>query len=163
MDEFEERLARFRRAKAAEAEAEREAARPKKPTPVNVLRSFFAALIPKGSEQTSTETNSSNSNRFYDPSPTIDDEPVDLRFSRTNLLKIGLAFLLWAIFFVIFIKLEFGAVYFIVTTLIAIYLNTGRRKPGTKSAYSVFNPNVERLHGQVTAEQLQQNMFTPLS
>ncbi|KAK7104005.1 hypothetical protein V1264_018784 [Littorina saxatilis] len=74
----------------------------------------------------------------------------------------GLKILLWLILWGIFIELQFGAVFFAVSALVFVYKNTrtGRgRKKKSLSAYSVFNPNCERLQGTITAEQLEANLL----
>ena len=80
---------------------------------------------------------------------------------KIYIAKLVLKFLLWSVLFAIFLRFEFGAVYFVVSLLVIIYFNTGKRKrkSGQLSAYSVFNPNVERIHGTVTAEQLQNGII----
>lgn len=66
-------------------------------------------------------------------------------------------FLFWATLYAIAIKLKFGAVYFIISCLIAMYLNTrtDKKKEGEMSAYSVFNTNLESIDGTLKAEQLE--------
>lgn len=65
--------------------------------------------------------------------------------------------LLWLILFGLFIELEFGAVYVLLSTFYFIYTNTGTGKKlkNEPSAYSVFNPNCERIQGSLTAEQFE--------
>lgn len=70
-------------------------------------------------------------------------------------VKLALKISLWTILWIIFIKIEFGAVYFIVSSLLIIYLNTGKRQKSKLSAYSVFNPNLERLDGTFTADHVE--------
>ncbi|KAK6191591.1 hypothetical protein SNE40_003240 [Patella caerulea] len=75
-------------------------------------------------------------------------------------LQNGLLFLLWLLLWKIFIELEFGAVYFLVTGFMFIYFNTRTGPRGNRlSAYSVFNPNFERLEGTLTAEQFEQQVL----
>lgn len=85
-------------------------------------------------------------------------------WTQTDLVKIFLKVLLYLICLLIFVKLEFGLVFFIVSSILIIYFNTSNRqnKSGL-SAYSVFNPNMERIQGTVTSEQLQNNMFGQFS
>ncbi|XP_032676923.1 uncharacterized protein LOC116846768 isoform X2 [Odontomachus brunneus] len=71
-----------------------------------------------------------------------------------------LYFMLWVILYVIAIEYEFGAVYFILSTLIFIWLNT-RSEPkqqGEPSAYSVFNPNCEAIEGTLDASQFEREI-----
>jgi hypothetical protein len=70
---------------------------------------------------------------------------------RKYIIQLILKFLLWATLFAIFIKIEFGVPYFIVSLLVIICLNTNvGRKKSKISAYSVFNPNVERIQGKIS-------------
>jgi len=64
--------------------------------------------------------------------------------------------LLWQLFFA---WCEFGAVFFIFSLFILIMLSLGTRNQGEPSAYSVFNPNCERLLGQLTAEQFESELL----
>jgi hypothetical protein len=68
--------------------------------------------------------------------------------------------LLWATVYAIAVHLEFGTVYFIVSILYAIWINTrtGPKKQGEISAYSVFNPNCEAIDGTLKAEQFEQEI-----
>ena len=59
-------------------------------------------------------------------------------------------FIIWYSFYRLFLKFNFGAVYFMITIIILIFLNLGERKPGQLSAYSVFNPNQERILGSMS-------------
>ncbi|RNA21309.1 SAY domain-containing 1 [Brachionus plicatilis] len=89
---------------------------------------------------------------------TTEPEPEEIKLNR---FKLALKFLLWAILLTLFIKLEFGLVYFVCSLLVLIYLNTNVGKKSKISAYSVFNPNVERIQGTITAEQLEKNLIKP--
>ena len=91
---------------------------------------------------------------------------ANARTWRLYLIRLSLKVALWAVLWAIFIRIEFGAVYFVVSLLVIICLNTRtgakhrNRQRGTHglSAYSVFNPNLERLPGQITSEQLERNL-----
>lgn len=63
--------------------------------------------------------------------------------------------LVWIYLYKLFIEWEFGVVYFFISILCFIFLNLGKRKPGELSAYSVFNPNFERLAGTLTSDMIQ--------
>ena len=58
-------------------------------------------------------------------------------------------FIIWYSLYRLFLKYQFGAVYFMITIIALIFLNLGKRKPGELSAYSVFNPNNERILGSM--------------
>lgn len=69
--------------------------------------------------------------------------------------------MLWVTLYVIAVEYEFGAVYFILSTLVFIWLNT-RSKPkqqGEPSAYSVFNPNCEAIEGTLDASQFEREII----
>ena len=59
-------------------------------------------------------------------------------------------FIIWYFLYRLFLKYNFGAVYFMITIIALIFLNLGQRKPGELSAYSVFNPNNERILGSMS-------------
>lgn len=76
-----------------------------------------------------------------------------------NLTWLGLSLkvLLWLVLWGLAIEFGFGAIYFILASLVVIYKNT-RSSPKKKdelSAYSVFNPDCQRLDGTLTAEQFE--------
>ena len=56
-------------------------------------------------------------------------------------------FILWYSLYRIFLYYNFALVFFLITIIALIFLNLGERKPGELSAYSVFNPNQERIIG----------------
>ena len=60
-------------------------------------------------------------------------------------------FIIWYSLYRLFLKYNFGAVFFMLTIIALIFLNLGKRKPGTLSAYSVFNPNQERIIGSMSS------------
>ena len=61
-------------------------------------------------------------------------------------------FLVWLVLWMVAIhRFEFGAIYFMISTLSFMFYNMGTRKDGTLSAYSVFNPGGFRLLGQLDA------------
>jgi len=80
----------------------------------------------------------------------------DIILGSQTFLKVVLWLILWGLF----IEIGFGAVYFVISTLIIIYftMRTDKRKPGELSAYSAFNPNFETLDGQFTAEQFEREL-----
>lgn len=71
-----------------------------------------------------------------------------------------LYFLLWVTLYVIAVEYEFGAVYFILSTLLFIWLNTRSvpKQQGEPSAYSVFNPNCEPIEGTLDASQFEREI-----
>lgn len=71
-----------------------------------------------------------------------------------------LYFLLWAILYVIAVEYQFGAVYFVLSALVFICLNTrsGPKQQDEPSAYSVFNPNCEAIEGTLDASQFEREI-----
>ncbi|XP_078676099.1 SAYSvFN domain-containing protein 1-like isoform X2 [Branchiostoma floridae x Branchiostoma belcheri] len=71
-----------------------------------------------------------------------------------------LKFILWLILLGFFIEMGFAAVYIILSIFYVMYVNmrSGDRGSGELSAYSVFNPNCERLQGTLTAEQFEREL-----
>lgn len=81
-------------------------------------------------------------------------------WSYMNIIFYTLCFMLWSIFWAIFIKFQFGLVYFVISLLIGIYLNTRThpKRKGEVSAYSVFNQNCESIDGTLKAEQFEREI-----
>ncbi|CAH2256273.1 SAY domain-containing 1 [Pelobates cultripes] len=78
-----------------------------------------------------------------------------------------LKFLLWLVLFGLFVELEFGLVYFVLSMFYWLYEGTRgaqHRKQGEMSAYSVFNPGCEAIEGTLTAEQFERELqYRPLA
>ena len=77
-----------------------------------------------------------------------------------------LRWVVWAVLFGIFIEMEFGTVFFVLSLFYFIYLSLrySRRKPWEPSAYSVYNKNCEAIDGSLTAEQFERELrYKPLS
>lgn len=53
---------------------------------------------------------------------------------------------------------ELGPVYILLAIIITIFTHLGRKKEGEASAYSVFNPGVQRLPGQLDADVIDQQI-----
>lgn len=69
--------------------------------------------------------------------------------------------LLWLVLLGLFVELEFGLAYFVLSMFYWMYVGTRgpeEKKEGEKSAYSVFNPGCEAIQGTLTAEQLEQEL-----
>uniref|UniRef100_A0A3Q1ETC6 SAYSVFN motif domain containing 1 n=1 Tax=Acanthochromis polyacanthus TaxID=80966 RepID=A0A3Q1ETC6_9TELE len=86
-----------------------------------------------------------------------------LVLSNLTLLKV----LLWLVLLGLFVELEFGLPFFVISLFYWLYeglRNPAPRKPGELSAYSVFNPDCQPLLGALTAEQLEGEMgYRPLA
>ncbi|XP_066467719.1 SAYSvFN domain-containing protein 1 [Tiliqua scincoides] len=78
-----------------------------------------------------------------------------------------LKFLLWLVLLGLFVELEFGLPYFVLSMFYWIYVGTrspSERKNGERSAYSVFNPGCEAIQGTLTAEQFERELqYRPLA
>ncbi|KAM6905871.1 SAYSvFN domain-containing protein 1 [Lycodopsis pacificus] len=84
-------------------------------------------------------------------------------FSNLTLLKV----LLWLVLLGLFVELEFGLPFFVISLFYWLYeglRSPAAREPGEMSAYSVFNPDCQPLLGALTAEQLEGEMgYRPLA
>lgn len=94
-----------------------------------------------------------------------EDEPEEIDDSLNcctyvDLIYYGLYFVLWATIYAIFIKLQFGTVYFVLSAIIGMYLNTRTtpKKENEISAYSVFNQNCKSIDGTLKGEQFEREM-----
>ncbi|CRK88943.1 CLUMA_CG002600, isoform A [Clunio marinus] len=69
-------------------------------------------------------------------------------------------FLIWATLFAIAVELKFGSVFFIISLLIGICINTRVKPKGVRevSAYSVFNENCEAIDGTFKAEMFEKQL-----
>ncbi|KAM6905872.1 SAYSvFN domain-containing protein 1-like [Lycodopsis pacificus] len=78
-------------------------------------------------------------------------------FSNLTLLKV----LLWLVLIGVFVELEFGLPFFVISLFYWLYQglrSPAAREPGELSAYSVFNPDCQPLLGTLTTEQLDSEM-----
>lgn len=96
----------------------------------------------------------SNCSKIHDKKDEVetDDETKESVFDwKIFLIKC----LLWLTLFVIFIRIEFGAIYFIISLLYVIWTSMSshrRRRTHQLSAYSVFNKNFEKIQGTFSGE-----------
>ncbi|XP_052769702.1 SAYSvFN domain-containing protein 1-like [Mya arenaria] len=116
------------------------------PTP-----SIVSSQVPKRSHKESISANGPSSNSILASS---------YPSSRQEYILLGLKTLLWLLLWKYFISIEFGAVFFIISCSYLMYRNTGTgpRVSNKLSAYSVFNPNQERIDGTFTAEQFEKEL-----
>jgi hypothetical protein len=58
-------------------------------------------------------------------------------------------------------QLGLALAYLLISALCLVYFSTRTRarRPGELSAYSVFNPNCERINGTLTAEQFEREIL----
>ncbi|XP_066217526.1 SAYSvFN domain-containing protein 1 [Saccopteryx leptura] len=88
------------------------------------------------------------------PPPPPQDQPF---LTSLTFLKV----LLWLVLLGLFVELEFGLAYFVLSLFYWMYVGMrgpGEKKEGEKSAYSVFNPGCEAIQGSLTAEQLEREL-----
>ncbi|KAM9420895.1 SAYSvFN domain-containing protein 1-like [Salvelinus alpinus] len=89
---------------------------------------------------------------------------VSKRLAFTNLILLKV--LLWLVLLGLFVELEFGLPFFLISLFYWLYeglRSPTARQPGELSAYSVFNPDCQPLLGALTAEQLEGEMgYRPL-
>ncbi len=149
---MEERLARYRADKAKQAISE-----PLPQTPKNRSNIFidfysgfcrrFAGLFTISQPDESSQCRDS-------------DAEASKEYTTQDYVVLVLKFALWFILLGLFVELEFGAVYFIVSLSFLIYrsMKSGSRKRNEISAYSVFNPNCERIDGTFTTEQFEKEL-----
>ncbi len=84
-----------------------------------------------------------------------EEKEVEEESVTTNWQIILIKFFLWLTLFVIFIRIEFGSVYFVVSLLYLMWCSLDRRRRRQRnelSAYSVFNPNFEKIQGTFSGE-----------
>lgn len=87
------------------------------------------------------------------------------QFVLSNLILLKV--LLWLVLLGLFVELEFGLPFFVISLFYWLYeglRSPAAREPGELSAYSVFNPDCQPLLGSLTAEQLEGEMgYRPLA
>ncbi|KAB0799792.1 hypothetical protein PPYR_07672 [Photinus pyralis] len=88
------------------------------------------------------------------------EEDENCSWSYLQIVTYILYFILWGTVYLIFIKLQFGIIYLIISALIGIYLNTrtSPKKRNEVSAYSVFNENCKSIDGTLKAEQFEKEI-----
>ncbi|KAK5575096.1 hypothetical protein RB653_010352 [Dictyostelium firmibasis] len=100
------------------------------------------------------------------------DEPMDdvdiqflTFFTMDNFKRIGknywkllLKVLIWMAIQYYFIKIEFGAVFFVFSCFALILMNLGKRDKNSLSAYNVFNKNFENILLSKSKESLERDL-----
>ncbi|XP_069115469.1 SAYSvFN domain-containing protein 1-like [Argopecten irradians] len=89
-----------------------------------------------------------------------DDIPEPRVWDKVTIVEFTLKCVLWVALWGLFVELQFGAVFVVLSGLFFLYksLHNRKRKRNKLSAYSVFNPNFERLEGTFTAEQFEKEL-----
>lgn len=85
-------------------------------------------------------------------------ENIDQIWSTLDWVILTVKLSVWICLQVVFIKIEFGAVFFLFSCIFLMLSNLGKRKKGEMSAYSVFNPNCESIDGTLTAQQFEREI-----
>ncbi|GBP17907.1 SAYSvFN domain-containing protein 1 [Eumeta japonica] len=104
--------------------------------------------------------NDDNESNIDATSETSDIESCKNQLWSFSTVKWSVYFGIWLMLYMFFLRLQFGAVFFVISVLIGICLNTRTRpkKAGEVSAYSVFNENCENIEGTLTAEQFEKEI-----
>lgn len=161
---MEQKLAEFRARRQAAKSAQKDQHVP--PEPADTVAQSAEEMTEKKTEDKPTPVQS-------EPKQERSDWLLDtavgrwlssrLAFTNLTLLKI----LLWLVLLGLFVELEFGLPFFVVSLFYWIYeglRSPEARQPGELSAYSVFNPDCQPLLGALTAEQLEGEMgYRPLA
>lgn len=91
-----------------------------------------------------------------------EESAVDIKEEswRYCIIKWSIYAIVWLTLYAIFLKLQFGAVFFVISALLGIYFNTRTRprRIGEVSAYSVFNQNCVSIDGTLKAEQFEKEI-----
>merc|ERR1711971_543682 len=82
--------------------------------------------------------------------------PRKTSWTKLDWVILAVKVLVYASLQALFIKLEFGAVFFLASGVLFMWqsLENRKRRAGEKSAYSVFNPGCEAIHGTLKSEDL---------
>ncbi|XP_022626172.1 SAYSvFN domain-containing protein 1 [Seriola dumerili] len=121
-------------------------------------------------EQTENNRASAHSSQIKDHTDWLLDSALgrwlaSKQFVISNLTLLKL--LLWLVLLGLFVELEFGLPFFVISLFYWLYeglRSPAAREPGELSAYSVFNPDCQPLLGSLTAEQLEGEMgYRPLA
>ncbi len=88
------------------------------------------------------------------------DTPPSSESKPTTWYILVLKVVLWLLLWGLFIEVEFGAVFVVLSAMYFVYasLKGSRRKSWEPSAYSVFNKDFEAIEGTLTAEQFEREL-----
>lgn len=131
-------------------------------------REMFAALASRSPFSSSAPCQTTTDESKYQGE---DEEEKTKVSSGTSRQVLVMKMLVWLTLLVIFVRLEFALIYLIISLLYLIWSSlgsgAGRRRRDQLSAYSVFNPNLEKIPGTFSGEeydrQLRHGGGTPLS
>jgi hypothetical protein len=82
------------------------------------------------------------------------EEPVIARYTGNKLLSPMLEIGIYIGLQLFFCYIEIGSPFLVLALIYAMFRNTGHRDQNSKSAYSVFNKNVDRIGGSLTSDQI---------
>ncbi|GFT56913.1 SAYSvFN domain-containing protein 1 [Nephila pilipes] len=85
------------------------------------------------------------------------EEPLTGDWDYMQITIVVLKVVLWCLLMALFVMLEFGAVFFIISMFYFMFTNFRKteKAPNELSAYSVFNPHCESIKGTLTAQQFE--------
>ncbi|CAH1985614.1 unnamed protein product [Acanthoscelides obtectus] len=159
MNDVENRLAEYRRRKQRVEVRERVLNNMK-----SLLSSYSKKTKPTDLENEGETEKLCDSNEETKTEPVTENETIcgNSDIGKSNLILKSIYYILcftcWGILYAVFIQLQFGTVFLIVSCLVGMYLNTGTKAPGEVSAYSVFNPDCESIDGTLKAEQFEREI-----
>jgi len=148
MSDTKSKLEEYRKRKETEAERE---VRKNAVWNALTLQPLRQRLITRNDNVELKEANEDNNNDTF-------EEVENEEWTSIDWAIIAVKCLVWVCLQVVFIKIEFGAVFFLFTGIFLMLTNMGKRKAGEMSAYSVFNPNCESIDGTLTAQQFEREI-----
>ncbi|XP_006882223.1 PREDICTED: SAYSvFN domain-containing protein 1 [Elephantulus edwardii] len=128
------------------------------------LRRFWVWKARRASPQTQLSHAQEAAQPGDSPSQPPQDKDIPSSPPQNQSLLTNITFLkvlLWLVLLGLFVELEFGLAYFVLSLFYWMYVGTrnpDEKKAGEKSAYSVFNPGCEAIQGTLTAEQLEREL-----
>eukprot|EP00092_Neocalanus_flemingeri_P038308 GFUD01041703.1.p1 GENE.GFUD01041703.1~~GFUD01041703.1.p1 ORF type:complete len:168 (+),score=40.38 GFUD01041703.1:82-585(+) len=152
MSDTKSKLEEYRKRKQAEENKEANKNAVWSALTLQPLRRRLTTRINNQENQDPTEVE--NNLEVSDDAEIVQAEEETVEWTAIDWGILAVKFLVWICLQVVFVKIEFGAIFFLFTGVFLMLTNMGRKKPGEMSAYSVFNPNCEAIHGTVTAQQL---------
>ncbi|XP_039981211.1 SAYSvFN domain-containing protein 1 [Xiphias gladius] len=170
---MEQKLAEFRaRRQAGNAAKKDQGAGPEHPEPDHepTVAAHPDTSSTADRQQTKNNRAAAQSSQTQDHSDWLLDSALgrwlaSRRFIISNLTLLKV--LLWLVLLGLFVELEFGLPFFVISLFYWLYeglRSPAAREPGELSAYSVFNPECQPLLGSLTAEQLEGEMgYRPLA
>ncbi|XP_074541242.1 SAYSvFN domain-containing protein 1 [Halichoeres trimaculatus] len=158
--------------KLAEFRARRQAAKKEEAVPLSTEKTVMdsspqtdtTAAVRQHTEERSENSESAQSSPNKDTSDWLLDSALGRWLASRHLVMSNLMLLkvlLWLVLLGLFVELEFGLPFFIISLFYWLYeglRSPAAREPGELSAYSVFNPDCQPLLGTLTAEQLEGEM-----